>query len=117
MRNTIEHVLTFFASNEVSAMSTAEELMEWFQELDGRNAYAGHVGACDGVRREYVPVYELLPTPEEAKEWLFGSYNSAGILLREGFADKFGPAILVQVQSSRDRPLDTRWMIGGVCPS
>lgn len=100
---------SFEAPNRAAAEKMAADLID-DDRFENGNSYSGTIGMADGIQTF---VHPKPLTTEQANAWIFGKEVNGE--WEDGKAQKWGPAILVNIKSNGNRK--RRWYLGAVCSS
>jgi len=103
-----EDLREIIAPNRAAAEKLAAEIMEQ-DRFENGHEYSGTIGMASGVRTF---VHPKPLTEDQARVWIFGEWDDASGQYKEGKAEKWGPAILVNVKAKNRK---RRWFLGAVC--
>jgi len=101
-----EDARTFEAPNRAAAEKIAAELMEQ-DRFENGHEYSGTIGMASGIRTF---VHPKPLTDKQAEAFIFGTEARGW---QDAKAEKWGPAILVNVRSNGNRK--KRWTLGAMC--
>ena len=103
-----EDLREIIAPNREKALELAENLID-DDRFENGHEYSGTIGMANGIQ---VFVHPKPLTEEQARVWIFGEWDDASGQYKEGKAEKWGPAILVNVVAKNRK---RRWFLGAVC--